>query len=198
METFLSTFPNGDSMRTILLLALSATLCGVTATEVLALGGLHPAGKIASDYKKDWPGGLPDLINSADRVCGYWVNANDFFYYRGDVASLNAFLAAYGKLPDIALTVVIHTGSKPETGALGGDQKTPYDWNVEIYRRGWGTPNDPRQTEKEPGYVVAVHVWLSDAITLKNLEIPKHIDDVRSAGEIEEFIRKHRRGGLEK
>ena len=185
-------------MRRILLLAFAVMLCGVTATEVLALGGLHPAGKIARDYKKDWPGGLPDLINSVDRVCGYWVNVNDFFYYRGDVASLNTFLAAYGKLPDIALTVVIHTGSKPVTDALGGEQKSPYDWNVEIYRRGWGTPNDPRQTEKEPGYIVSVHVWLSDAITLKNLEIPKHIDDVRSAGEIEQFIGKHRRGGLEK
>jgi len=116
------------------------------------------------------------------------------FISPADVASLNTFLAAYGKLPDIALTVVIHTGSKPVTDALGGEQKMPYDWSVEIYRRGWGTPNDPRQTEKEPGYVVSVHVWLSDAITLKNLEIPKHIDDVRSAGEIEQFIGKHRRG----
>ena len=45
------------------------------------------------------------------------------FISPADVASLNTFLAAYGKLPDIALTVVIHTGSKPVTDALGGEQK---------------------------------------------------------------------------
>jgi hypothetical protein len=115
---------------------------------------------------------------------------NDFFYYRGDAATLNKFLVAYGQLPDSPLTVVIHTGTIPVTGPLGGEQTTRFDWQLEIMRRGWGAPVDPRRPANDPGYVVTVHVWLSDAITLDRLTVPKHVE-VRSAGDIGEFINRH-------
>jgi hypothetical protein len=60
-----------------------------------------------------------------------------------------------------------------------------------VMRRGWGAPLDPRRPEGEPGYVVTVHVWLSDTITLERIDIPKHVD-LRSAGDIERFIERYR------
>ena len=98
------------------------------------------------------------------------------------------------KLQDTPLAVVIHTGTRPLTGPLGGERKSPYDWKLEVMRRGWGAPIDPRRPEKEPGYVATVHVWLGDAITLDRLDIPKHVE-VRSAGDIERFIERHRNAG---
>ena len=178
-------------MRLAILFALIFSLFSVTASEVLALGGNHAAGKIAQEYNKEWPTGLPDLINTGDRVSGHWVNQSDSFYYTGDAASLNKLLASYGKLPNTPLTVVLHAGAKPLTGPLGGEQQTLYDRQLDVTRRGWGVPRDPRLPENEPGYVVTVHVWLGEAITLDRLDIPKHID-VRSAGDIERFINTHR------
>lgn len=171
--------------------AMAISLLSFSASEGLAVGGDHPPGKIAAESHKQWPVGLTDLINSADRVAGHWVNQGDFFYYRGDVATLNTFLATYGTLPNTPVAVVLHTGRKPLTGPLGGEQKTAYDWQVEIMRRGWGAPLDPRQTAKEPGYVVTVHVWLGEAITLDRLDVPRHVE-IRSAGDIERFINGHR------
>ncbi len=178
-------------MRLALLCALALSFFIVSATEVFAVGGDHQPGKITQEYNKEWPAALPDLINSMDRVGGHWVNQGDFFYYRGNAGELNKFLAGYGKLTNTPLSVVIHTGTKALTGPLGGEQKTPYDWQVEVMRRGWGAPLDPRLSEKEPGYVVTIHLWLSDSLPLERLEIPKHVE-VRSAGDIERFITTHR------
>lgn len=164
----------------------------ILAAEVLALGGDHPAGqKIPAEYNKEWPKGLVDLANTGDRVWGHWVNQGDFFYYKGDPAALNKFLAAYGQLSDTPLAVVLHAGSKPTTGPLGGERDKPYDWQLEVMRRGWGAPLDPRQPAATPGYVVTVHVWLTDALPLDKIEVPKHVE-VRSAGDIEGFIQRHR------
>ncbi len=135
-------------MRRAILFTVALAAFGGTAPEVLALGSDHPAGKIAPDYKKDWPAGLTDLINSVDRVGGHWVNQGDFFFYRTDAAALNKFLASYGKLPNSPLAVVLHAGSKPMIGPLAGEQKTPFDWQIEVMRRGWGAPIDPRLLEK--------------------------------------------------
>lgn len=174
-------------MRRVILFALAVSLLSVSASEVLAAFGVHSTHKIADNYKKGWPRGLPDLINSGDWVLGYWVNQGDFFHYSGDAGAFNKFLTSYGKLPNTPLVVVLHAGGKP----LGDVWKSPYDWQLEIMRRGWGAPVDPRQPENEPGYVVTVHVWLGEAITLDRLEVPKHIE-VRSAGDIERFINTHR------
>ena len=173
-------------------LTFTLALCQLSlfAGEALAVGGNHPSGKIAPNYNSDWPKGLPDLINSADRCGGHWVNQGDFFFYRGDAAALKLFLETFGKLPNSPLVVVLHAGSKPMTGPLGGEQKTPYDWQLEIVRRGWGVPIDPRLPADEPGYIVTIHIWLSDALALENLAIPKHIE-VKSAGDIQRFVERH-------
>ena len=108
-------------------LTFTLAICQFTlfAMEAHAMGGNHPPGKFVAGTKKDWPQGLSELINTGDRVGGYWVNQGDFFFYRGDAAALKPFLEAYGKLPNSPLVVMLHVGTRPMTGPLGGEQKTP-------------------------------------------------------------------------
>jgi len=77
------------------------------------------------------------------------------------------------------------------TGPLGGKVDQPYVWQLEVMRRGWGAPIDPRRPAATPGYVATVHVWVGEAMPLDKLAVPKHID-VRSAGDIERFIERQR------
>ena len=177
-------------MSRMIYFALVVLLLSVRASETLAFGGDHQPGAIAQDYNKEWPKGLPNLINSGDRVWGQWVNQGDFFYYRRDADAFNTFLAPYGTLPSPPLAVVLHATAKPLTGPLGAEPRIPYDWKVEVVRRGWGPPLDPTQPKNEPGYVVTVHVWLGEAITLDRLVVPKHVE-IQSAGDIERFIKSH-------
>ncbi|MEI7862108.1 MAG: hypothetical protein WCJ21_05730 [Planctomycetota bacterium] len=178
-------------MSRMICFAFVVLLMGACASEAFALGGDHPPGAIAQDYNKEWPKGLPALINSSERVWGQWVNQGDFFYYRGDADAFNAFLASYGTLPSTPWAVVLHAAAKPLAGPLGGEPQIPYDWQVEVMRRGWGPPLDPAQPKNEPGYVVTAHVWLGEAISLDRLVVPKQVE-IRSAGEIEQFINSHR------
>ncbi|CAN5833998.1 hypothetical protein BH23PLA1_BH23PLA1_13650 [soil metagenome] len=160
------------------------------ATKALAMGGNHPSGVI-TQQNPEWPDGLIDLIHFDGRVQGQWINQSDFFFFRGQEAGLKSFLEQYARLPDTPLAVVLHAGTVPLTSPLGEETKIRFDWELRVVRRGWGIPIDPRRPEGDPGYVVSVHVWLSDAITLKGLNVPGHVD-LRSAGELERFIEHHR------
>lgn len=122
---------------------------------------------------------------------GHWVNQNDSFFYRGDMRALNEFIDHYGMVTETPLAVVIHAGGTPRTGKLSDKVKTvPYNWCLTVNRRGWGEPKDPRRSDKSPGYVVTVHLWLGDGITLDGLKIADHTE-VRSANEIEQFVAAH-------
>jgi hypothetical protein len=153
------------------------------------LGGDHPKGKL--NAQAQWPAGLIDLINSGDRVQGHWVNQNDFFYYKGDAAALQKYLAEYAKIKDTPHTVILHLGSDQRTGPLGDEPTVRFDWKLEVIRRGWGAPLDPARKKDDPGYVVTVHIWLGDQIALSKLDVPKEVN-VQSAGDLERFIEAHR------
>lgn len=170
---------------------LAIALIGLSASEALALGANLPTGKPTERDRPDWPKGCVHLANDDNRVHGHWVNANDFFYFRGDASEFNDFLSRYARLPEIDPTLVLHVGKLPRIGPLGEKKTTPFNWKMEVSRRGWGTPADPRRPESDPGYAITIHVWLSDGIDLENLKVPKHVD-LRSGGEIKEFIERHR------
>lgn len=174
-------------------LATLAIVLSLLPTKASAMGMNYPAGTLYNIGSSEWPARLHDLVNTGDRVGGYWVNQWDSFFYRGDVAALNEFLNRYGLIPDTPLAVIIHAGERPLTGKLGDKEPSiPYDWSLYIVRRGWGAPRDPRLPKERPGYVVTVNVWLSDEITLDRLLVPAHVE-VKSAGDVEKFIERHRK-----
>ncbi len=123
--------------------------------SVFPMGGEHPAG-VPMGQQPDWPAGLADLLNSAGRVYGYWVNANDWFFYAGDTDDFNDFLKRYSKLKDTPLTFVLHS-ARGKTGHLGyGEEKIDYDWEVKLFRRGWHPEAPPDPTVTRQGYVITL------------------------------------------
>jgi len=149
----------------------------------------HPA-RLPVGGSPAWPAGLRELLNREGRVYGFFVNANDFFFYLGDTEALNEFLAQYAKLKDTPLTLVLHS-AQGKTGRLGyGEKKIQFDWEVKVLARGWSPEAPPDPTTEKPGYVVIVDLWLGGNIDLDKLKVPLNVK-VKSRGEIEKFIGDH-------
>jgi hypothetical protein len=79
---------------------------------------------------RDWEGIMP-LVNHPSRVYHTWVNGNEHFYYRGDLAALNdalrAFAAREAKLHEVVL--------RPGPGVVksfNGVKTIPFGWNLHI------------------------------------------------------------------
>lgn len=86
---------------------LILTLTLIIPTVVWAYGSDHLGQPVNYDR---WPKGLAELVNAENRVHGYFVNWVDVFFFRGETAAFNEFLAKYSQLPDTKLHVVIHPG----------------------------------------------------------------------------------------
>lgn len=167
-------------------LILGCIAMAACCTVALALGASHPNDRPCSN--KDWPAGLSDIVNTKARVCGFFVNANDWFYFKGDTKAFNSVLAAYGKLKDTPLLLVLHPGRGTAREPWDKGKGTPCEWSVEVIRRGWGAPEaKPGETGK---YVVTLHLWLGGDVSLEELDVPLNVN-VRSGTEIEKFVAEH-------
>jgi hypothetical protein len=101
-----------------------------------------------------WPKNTLALVNSGERVGGFWVNQSDSLFYRGDAAALNEFIKQYSRIDDTPLKVILHAGAKPLTGRLAEKPTVPFNWALQVNLRGWGAPKDPR-LEDSNGYGLA-------------------------------------------
>lgn len=170
----------------------------ILAANAYAMGGDHPAGeKIALDRA---PEGLNGLINSGDRIGGFFVNAEDVLFYAGDTAAFNAFLKQYAGIKNIAgHLVVIHQGRRRAL-APWDENKNLWkrlwtkrcDWSIETGLISWreleGTDtvfrdNIPfplpapisNQENAEPLYYAEVHVWTQSSVDITAVEIPPSV-----------------------
>src|SRR5690349_588918 len=75
-----------------------------------------------------WPKNTLALVNSGERVGGFWVNQCDTSFYRGDSAALNAFIKHYSLIDGTPLKLVLHAGAKPLTGKLAEKPTIPFNW----------------------------------------------------------------------
>jgi hypothetical protein len=172
-------------MRRFAIAVMTLTLL-VPTTAVWALGADHPKQAVTNDK---WPKGLAELVNAENRVHGFFVNWEDVFFFIGDTAALNAFLAKYAQLPDTKLRVVIHPGRL--------DVRSPWDKQPRGIAADWklyATPFARDQVMKDgvkPGdFVTRIDVWLGGSIKLDELRVPEKVV-VESGGEIEAFVKKH-------
>ena len=175
---------------------VSLLLTFVSCGFAFGLGGEHPVGQPVGG-SSEWPLGLKELANSEGRMLGFFVNANDYFYYAGDTKALNTFLERYAKLKDMPLKVTLHVGRKEASTpwpARDGRKPAAYQWTLTSMRRGWGAPEDPSALSK---YVVTVDVQLDGVIELDELKVPENVS-VESGGEIEKFIARHQALPLDK
>jgi len=175
-------------MRRLLSTVFAVAVVLTLAAFVLGLGMNYPNDR-PIPVQPEWPAGVGDLANAKGRASGYMVNANDWVFFAGDAKAFNAFLEQYAKVKDIPLVLVLHPG-RGLTGGLGEDPKTPYDWQLEIIRRGWGAEMPEAYKNSPSKYLVTVHLYLGGNIRLAELEVPLEIE-VQSGGEIEQFIAHH-------
>ena len=167
-------------------LILSCIAMAACCTVALALGASHANDQTCSN--KEWPAGLSDTVNTKARVCGFFVNANDWFYFKGDTKAFNSVLAAYGKLKDTPLLLVLHPGRGTAREPWDKGEGTPCEWSIEVIRRGWGAPKaKPGETGK---CVVTIHLWLGGDVALDGIDIPLNVN-LRSGAEIEKFVAEH-------
>ena len=167
-------------------LTLGCIAVAACCTVAWALGGSHRNDQPYSH--NEWPAGLTDIVNTKGRVCGFFVNANDYFFFKADSKAFNGILAAYGKLKDTPLLLTLHAGRGTAREPWDKDKSVPCEWSVYIQRRGWGAPEaKPGETGK---YVVALHLWLGGDVTLEELDVPLNVE-VHSGGEIERFVAEH-------
>jgi len=173
-------------VRSYLMLGAVGLALTMTAVPALGLGGSHPNGQAC--HHAEWPDGLKEIVNDKARVCGYFVNASDWFYFKGDTKAFNAVVVAYAKLKDTPLKLVLHPGRRRAKAPWDEDEGTPCEWSIAVIRRGWGAPEArPDETGK---YVVTLHLWLGGDVALDQIDVPLNVD-AESGGEIDKFVVTH-------
>ncbi|MCI0641739.1 MAG: hypothetical protein L0Y72_26300 [Gemmataceae bacterium] len=172
-------------MQRTLLLVLCILLSN--SPKALALGSDHPKGPVGE--ASFWPKGLAELANLPQRVHGFWVNDTDVFFFAGDTAALNRFLADYAKLEKMTFQVVLHPGPKKARSPWDEqDRDIPVDWKLYCNLRG----GDQFDEKNAPGVMYSrVDVWLGRNISLDQLQVPANVDVV-SGGEIERFVKERK------
>ena len=182
-----------SAITTVLLLLLLL----VSAQSAFSLSGWHDKGNDMA--APDWPQGLKELVGRDDQVGGFWMNSQyDSYHFDGDTAGANEFLEQYSTLKGVTHTLVLHGGlpaSERLSGAPGSKQSSFYEWtlnivNTERLRRNIDKIDEP-DTLAQPQYSVTVHLWLGGRVNLRSLKVPHNIE-VKSGGEIEQFITEHK------
>ncbi len=166
--------------------ALVAGALVVAAPGAFALGADYPNDRPVTG-STNWPKGLERLINSTNRVHGFFVNAEDIFFFRGNASELSAFLKDCSVLEGVvSRCLFLHAGV--------GEAKSPWqkvgrpcDWKLYVCPKGWhnqanrlpqGTNSVEalRQAARDPGYVLEVHFWTGGPIALDQVEVPKDFE----------------------
>lgn len=157
----------------------------MASRDAFALGSDHPNDRPVTG-STNWPKGMERLVNATNRVHGFFVNAEDSFFYSGSASELTAFLHDYSQLEGVERRrLILHDGI--------GEAKSPWektgracDWKLYACPKGWhnigrlskqGTNSVEalQKAAKEPGYIVEVHFWTGGRIALDEVEIPKGV-----------------------
>jgi hypothetical protein len=125
------------------------------------------------------------LINSTNRVDGFWVNAEDRFFFAGDISAFAAFLKQYAALKGIAgHRLIIHPDKGVAKSPWDDEKGKPCDWMLDVTPVSWreghadkvyrdkdGLPSKEGETE----YLVELHVWAEGNIDIKKITVPEGI-----------------------
>jgi hypothetical protein len=120
----------------------------------------------------DWPGVMP-VINTESRVYRIWVNGNEHFYYRGEMAAINDALKQFAALKFDVREVVLRPGSG-EAQTFQGN-KVPFDWELHLVG---GIARS--MTTLDKGDLIwrkspVLSIYVNDASELDKLKIPDGI-----------------------
>jgi len=151
--------------------------------QVFALGGNHPADKPVNLDKA--PTGLNQLINNQNRVHGFFVNAEDRFFFSGDTSAFSSFLKQYTALKNIAgHRLIVHSGKGVAKSPWDDGDGKPCDWMLDVAPVSWREGNadkvfrdkdGSRLKEGDKEYLVELHVWTKGKVDISKLKIPKGV-----------------------
>lgn len=173
-----------ESQRWIWTIIAGALLLGVR--DCSALGADHPNDRPVTG-STNWPAGLKKLVNTTNRVHGFFVNAEDVFFFTGTASEFTTFLQAYSQLEDVEpRRLILHDG-RGEAKSPWEKSGRPCDWKLNVCPKGWrnvGTLSKQgtnsvamlQQAAREPGYIVEIHFWTGGNIALEHVAIPKNVE----------------------
>jgi hypothetical protein len=175
-------------MKTHLKRLIESVLVGCTV--IFATWDTHGLG---SDYSNDrpvigsaaWPKGMAQLVNITNRVHGFFVNAEDLFFFSGSASNFTVFLKNYSQTSGIEKhRLILHEGM--------GEAKSPWektgracDWKLYGCPKGWSNLAALKDTNsveamqkaaQEPGYVLEVHFWTGGRIGLDQIVVPQNVE----------------------
>jgi hypothetical protein len=154
-----------------LLLAGVACLVLAFPSSSFGLGMEYAAGQPVS-RPDEWPQKLVDLANLPARCAGFFVNADDYFAYKGDTAAFRAFLETCAALDKFApLNLHIHEG-KGLFGDMENKKFVPCDWKLEVINQHFRAPDG---VPVRPRYTLELHVWRGGAVDVSKVNLPANI-----------------------
>jgi len=145
----------------ILVYVIALTL---TAASSFALGSDHPD-KVDAGH---WPKGMSSLVNIPERIHGYFVNAEDVFFFFGDQSMFDDFLEDYAAIDGVVeQKIVVRRGI--------GEAKSPWDKGKGV-RCDWmirGVPASWEQCDPNAkGYLLEIHIWEDGRIEVPEGDLP--------------------------
>jgi len=128
---------------------------------------------------------MDKLVNATNRVHGFFVNAEDVFFFSGNASNFTTFLTDYSQMSGVEKhRLILHDGI--------GEAKSPWDktgracdWKFYGCPKGWlnlatlkGTNfiEVMQKAAKEPGYVLEVHLWTGGRIALDQVIVPQNVE----------------------
>lgn len=155
-----------SSLRLILMVIALSLVTGTRST--FALGADHPKQTVSAT---SWPKGMSNLVNSPERIHGYFVNAHDVFFFAGEQERFDQFLRDYAKIDGVVShKIVIHSGLGRAKSPWQKDEGLSCDWMID------GCPSSWKRSEPTAeGYILEVHIWEDGKIQLEKGRIPKGV-----------------------
>jgi len=142
--------------------------------NVFGLGGDIPNGKAVNE--PSWPKGITNLVNTTNRVHGFFVNSEDIFFFSGTATNFTAFLLDYSRIQGVEnRRLILHDGP--------GEAKSPWDkagrlcdWKLYVCPKSGLEAVRTGKPSTNTDYVVEVHFWTGGKIALDQVTVPKNVE----------------------
>jgi hypothetical protein len=160
---------------------------GKPATNVLALAGNPRMCPFPKDAGAQYPEGMDALINIPNRVHGFFVNAEDVFFYAGSAADFTGFLMDYTKISAMEKHLLILHDGIGEAKSPWETKGRPCDWKLYGCLKSWlnvgkmvmaGTNSTAalQETGRDTNYVLEVHFWTGGHIPWNQVAVPPNVE----------------------
>lgn len=155
-----------SSLRLVFIVIALSLFAGTRST--FALGADHAKQAVSAS---SWPKGMSNLVNSPERIHGYFVNAQDVFFFGGDQEHFDQFLRDYAKIDGVVShKIVIHEGLGRAKSPWQKDEGLRCDWMID------GCPSSWKRAEPTAkGYILEVHIWEDGRIKLEQGRVPEGV-----------------------